>query len=162
MGGEVGTLSKTIAFMAFVIGMVIIAAGDKTTFAGLDPVAEDFEDFRDIVESNPLTELDEAQSAGTYPVTTEVEGLSGIPVIGPIIDFFADVGRAIWGFVQTVVVFIETAAAISTVLLVIVVKLGTFTFPGVPFIVQILLWSVSFPMLASIFYIAFRAIRGGG
>ena len=159
---EVQTLVKSIGFMAFVIGMVIFAAADKDTFAGLDPVTQDFEAFQDVLESNPLTELDRAQTDATYPASAEVEGLSGIPVIGPIIDFFADVGRAIWGFVQTVIVFIQTSAAVATIFLSLVAKLGTFTFPGIPFVVQILLWSVSFPLLASIFYIAFRAIRGGG
>ncbi len=146
-----------IFLTAVIFGFVAL----DTTFKEMEAHRQEFNNLQEALNNNPLDDLS-AAGESTYPVEESVQGQSGIPVIGPIIDFFADVGRAIWGFIQTVVTFISAGVRVVSAFIGVLSLFFTFSFPGIPIEVQFILWSVNLVMWMGILYIGFRAIRGGG
>lgn len=170
-------LMKLVAFVMLVSFILVVIATDES-FKEFDVHREGFEDFQEQLGNNPLTEAERLKPAeeieldveGTVkkkwcliewwcpdlPTTGIVEGAIGFGAA--ILEFGRTVAAMFMLIFDTLFWFFSTVWVLVTLLALI----ATFTIPGIPFLVQMMLWSVNVSMWAGIFYIGFRAIRGGG
>ncbi len=170
-------LMKLVAFV-MLVSFILVAIATDESFKEFDVHRTGFQDFQEQLGNNPLTEIErlkpaeeiEFETEGTVtkkwcliqewcpdlPTTAIVQ--AAIDTGGAILQFGRVVGTMFTLVFDTIFWFFSTVWTLIRLLALIV----TFTIPGIPFLVQMMLWSINVSMWAGIFYIGFRAIRGGG
>lgn len=170
-------LMKLVAFVMLVSFILVIIAMDES-FKEFDVHRTGFQDFQKQLGENPLTEIQTLKPA--EDIELELEGAvtkkwclirewcPDLPT-DVVVSAVIDTGAAILAFGRTVgdifmMIFDTITWFFSTVWILIrlLALIVTFTIPGIPFLAQMMMWTINVSMWAGIFYIGFRAIRGGG
>ncbi len=170
-------MMKIIAFIMLVSFILIVIAQDEA-FKEFDVHRTGFEDFQRQLGENPLTEIQTLKPAEDIELEEEAtvtkkpcwfENYCWDLPTDFIWESIVDTGKAIVGFAimvgsifgrvfDTITWFFSTVWILIRLLALIV----TFTIPGIPFLVQMMMWTINVSMWVGMFYIGFRAIRGGG
>ncbi len=168
-------LMKLVAFVMLVSFILVVIATDEH-FKEFDVHRTGFQDFQEQLGNNPLTEIERLKPAEEIELEDIVkkkwcliqEWCPDLPTTA-IVEAVIDTGAAILEFGRVVaamfmLIFDTLFWFFSTVwiLIKLLALIVTFTIPGIPFLVQMMMWSINVSMWAGIFYIGFRAIRGGG
>lgn len=157
---EIDVLGKYVAFIAWVAGMIVIIGMTFPTVGGVPGwtgFMNTWSNPPQLVAPGGGASSSPAPDCGSFPGYAQLcqfaewawGGLTGwFANAGNILGY---AGAMVWWFFSSVGLFLLMIALIAT-----------FTVPGMPFVVQVLLWVVVVPMWVSVAYIGIRAVRGGG